>query len=675
MWADNETETDLLGFRVHKDLIRQLVTNDDLLPLTIGVFGDWGGGKSSILRMLRRDLEQEAKYPDVACLYFSGWTFEGYDDAKAALISSVLLQLGEHKRFGPKVRHLVVPLLKRVDLMRVLPLVLKRGAVSLAGLALGAGASYFGIDPQAAIASVPFVAAAGSAISSQATSARDEVGGDAGADTAEERERGREEAIDWSKLLAKDRTNPSVLDVRTFRRDFERLLAETDLRALVVLIDDLDRCMPERLIENLEAIRLFLAVPKTAFVIAADERIVRHAVSIRYAAPRLRDEQPADQEPYDLVTDYVEKLIQIPYHLPRLSPSEVETYATLLFCQLHLKEGEKFEKVRAHCEAARERNLYVTYGAGMVNEALAGAIPEELGQRLRWTAAVAPAFTEGLKGNPRQVKRFLNALMLRKQFADVAGLSIRDDVLVKLMLLEYARKPLFDQLYVWQAKADGRPPELKVLEEWAEQAAAPQDGAAVPSGAPSISGGIAPQWAERTAVDWLRLGPLLRDVDLRDYFWIARDKLKMAVTSLTMVSPFVRRLFEGLISANPGERQAAATSTAELDQHELGELLHLLSQQVQRQTDGRVGVDGLLALIERGISGAADALLGALASLPASDIEPSIAFELQTLIVERRMDQAGGRQVLERWSGTHTRIGAAAKSALADLDQPAGGKS
>lgn len=670
MWADNETETDLLGFRVHKDLIRQLVTNDDLLPLTVGVFGDWGGGKSSILRMLRRDLEQEGAYPDVACLYFSGWTFEGYDDAKAALISSVLLQLGEHKRFGRKVRDRVVPLLKRVDLMRVLPLVLKRGAAPLAGLALSAGASYFGIDPQAAMAGIPLASAVGSAIGSQAGRPDDETDG-------EENRSGQDgdgESVDWSKLLAEDETKPSVLDVRTFRRDFERLLADTDLRALVVLIDDLDRCMPDRLIENLEAIRLFLAVPKTAFVIAADERIVRHAVSVRYAAPRLRDEQPADQEPYDLVTDYVEKLIQIPYHLPRLSPSEVETYATLLFCQLHLKEEGQFEKVQAHCEAARKRNLYVTYGAGMVEDALGGGVPEELGQRLLWTGAVAPAFTEGLKGNPRQVKRFLNALMLRKQFADVAGLAIRDDVLVKLMLLEYARKPLFDQLYVWQAKAQGRPGELKALEEWAEQIEHRGEGATMPSGAPTAPDGSAPQWAERTALDWLRLGPALRDVDLRDYFWIARDKLKTAVTGLTMVSPFVRRLFEGLVSANPGERQAAATSAAELDQRELGELLHLLGQQVQRQTDGRGGVDGLLALIERGIPGAADSLLGALALLPAPNVEPSIAFELQTLIVEGRASRADARQLLERWSSTHTRIGAAAKSALADLDKAPGGR-
>jgi hypothetical protein len=39
MWADNETFEDLLGFQVHADLIRSVVLNPKLLPVTIGVFG------------------------------------------------------------------------------------------------------------------------------------------------------------------------------------------------------------------------------------------------------------------------------------------------------------------------------------------------------------------------------------------------------------------------------------------------------------------------------------------------------------------------------------------------------------------------------------------------------------------------------------------------------------
>src|SRR5690606_41561825 len=50
----------------------------------------------------------------------------------------------------------------------------------------------------------------------------------------------------------------------------------------------------------------------------------------------------------DLVTDYLEKLIQIPYYLPRLSASEIETYISLLFCQLRL--GNDFKHVHDRSE-------------------------------------------------------------------------------------------------------------------------------------------------------------------------------------------------------------------------------------------------------------------------------------------------------------------------------------
>ena len=73
--------------------------------------------------------------------------------------------------------------------------------------------------------------------------------------------------------------------------------------------------------------------------------------------------------------------------------------------------------------------------------------------------------TEGLKGNPRQVKRFLNAFVLRKQLAEVAKLThVRDEVLVKLMVLEYGHPEQYGQLYEWQASAEGFPEEIQILE-------------------------------------------------------------------------------------------------------------------------------------------------------------------------------------------------------------------
>ena len=72
-------------------------------------------------------------------------------------------------------------------------------------------------------------------------------------------------------LKAAEGTRASPEQIHEFREEFKELLDEAKIDQLVVLIDDLDRCLPETAIDTLEAIRLFLFVPKTAFVIGADE--------------------------------------------------------------------------------------------------------------------------------------------------------------------------------------------------------------------------------------------------------------------------------------------------------------------------------------------------------------------------------------------------------------------
>lgn len=105
MWTDNETKIDLIGFKVHADLIQNVVTDEKVLPTVLGVFGDWGGGKSSIMQMLKHELETDVRYKDdVICLYFNGWMFEGYEDAKTALLTSILKELKDNQRISEKAK-------------------------------------------------------------------------------------------------------------------------------------------------------------------------------------------------------------------------------------------------------------------------------------------------------------------------------------------------------------------------------------------------------------------------------------------------------------------------------------------------------------------------------------------------------------------------------------------
>jgi predicted KAP-like P-loop ATPase len=87
VWSDNETNTDLLRFGYLASAVGRIVRSDRLLPTTVGVFGDWGSGKSSLLKMIQAELERD---PNVMCLSFDGWLFEGYEDAKTALMGTIL---------------------------------------------------------------------------------------------------------------------------------------------------------------------------------------------------------------------------------------------------------------------------------------------------------------------------------------------------------------------------------------------------------------------------------------------------------------------------------------------------------------------------------------------------------------------------------------------------------
>src|SRR5688572_1719713 len=92
MWSDNEADVDLLRFGYLAAEAAEVITTKHLLPVTVGIFGDWGGGKSTLIRMIQAALKDR---PGVVTLQFNGWLFEGYEDAKTALMGNILDALEE----------------------------------------------------------------------------------------------------------------------------------------------------------------------------------------------------------------------------------------------------------------------------------------------------------------------------------------------------------------------------------------------------------------------------------------------------------------------------------------------------------------------------------------------------------------------------------------------------
>jgi len=516
MWADNETSDDLLGFKVHADLIVDVINDDDVLPVTIGVFGDWGSGKSSILKIVEKELIGNAKdgFKDgTLVLYFNGWVFEGYDDAKAALLESIIEKFAKHKTLGSKVKDETVKLFKSVKWMRLMGLGFKKIYVSAVKAYLIGGVSL-----------IPYLLSEFSQIE-PAELANKLKGDDAG---------------NFLSSIIKKNEEDEITMVREFRDEFKKMLDKSEIEKLVVIIDDLDRCTPDRLIENLEAIKLFLNVDKTAFVIGADPRIVRHAIELRYKTDGIENSSDVESRNERIVSDYLEKLIQVPYYLPKLTDNEVETYLSLLFCQKEL--GANFEKVLKAFYLTRENNRYDVFGLGDIGSILEPEEKSKLTNSVSIIASLSPIITEGLKGNPRQIKRFLNTYSLRDRLVRVAKMSdFKMDVLAKLMVLEYSSQSLFRQIYDWQSTQKGEPKEIKELESLASK-----------NSIDFIKEKYSADWGTEKIVKWLNAEPKLTGIDLRDYYWITRDQLTSSISGSSLISPHIRSLVKKLIEPVSG---------------------------------------------------------------------------------------------------------------------------
>lgn len=515
MWSDDIAKYDYLGFDVHANLIKGLIDEPRMLPITIGVFGDWGSGKSSIMESLKKTYEAEDD-KGTLCLQFNGWVFEGYDDAKAALIEAILKAFKDNKTIYQKVKTNVESLAKSVKWMRVLGFGIRNVAVPLAAVSLTGGA---GIGVQI----FNWLQGLTSNPSQIAESIK-------GIDFDTFKEKYLKESTDVEEQYQV---------VRKFRDDFKKLLKEAGIKKLVVLIDDLDRCLPDRIIDNLEAIKLFLNVDNTAFIIGADPRIVRDAIRHRYADLIERDQNVEENK--RVVLDYLEKLIQVPYNLPKLSDTEVETYITLLFCEDTLQgKDELMKSVLAAFKDFRRTDRYSVFGYEQIKKVITDkSIQKQLENEVALISKLSPLISKNLDGNPRQIKRFLNTFVLRKKLADAAQMTdFKEDVLAKLMILEYAAPQRFGELYGWQVENKGFAQELKTLEQKTDR------------GSHTI-GDKYKEWNTQKMQKWLDSEPMLVNVDLRDYFWLSRDTLNSMSDAMT--PPIVKTIIASLMIKSQAE--------------------------------------------------------------------------------------------------------------------------
>jgi predicted KAP-like P-loop ATPase len=344
--------------------------------------------------------------------------------------------------------------------------------------------------------------------------------------------------------------------IQAFRKEFKNLIEASKIDQLIILVDDLDRCLPRSVIDILEAIRLFLFVEGTVFVISADERMIEY--SVREHFPNL----PTGYGDY--TKNYLEKLIQIPIRIPTLNKLQTGNYIKFLMLQNYLKNDlATLQKIYRHYESKTSAPyLNIELDFQIVNEALGTSSPE-LRETLQVGDLLYPTLSEGLKGNLRNIKRFLNTLFLRLKVAKIYGLErvISMEVLAKLMLLERFQSNTFNQLVEDIASStNGTSQKIKDAEK----------GSIIDTDDPYLK--------------WNLLMPKLADLDLRPYVFISKEKA-IAFSEESSLTPKLIVILTNLSSDATLLLTKAEKELKSISPQEAGLLFKELEKTAQKEPD------------------------------------------------------------------------------------------
>lgn len=538
MWSDNETNRDFVNFRAVADTAAEMIVQARGRPLSMGVSGSWGVGKSSLIRLIKASLEERTDQKFVF-VEFNAWLYQGYDDARAALLDVIARALLEQAKGDATLTKKAKGLLERVNWAR---------AAGLAGMAGASIALGFPVPGMFGTAFKAFKGVTDGDITEGDVEAAQKAGND---------------VADAGKNLLKDKPAPSPpQQIQELRDHFEATLADMGV-TLVVLIDDLDRCLPATAIATLEAIRHFLFLNHTAFVIAADDKMIRQAVKVHFKDLQLDD---------DLVTNYFDKLIQIPIRVPPLGTQDVRAYLMLLFVENSgLPENTRDEVRAAVCHRLSE----TWQGKWVDSEFVKGLIkdcPPELEAQLTLADRLAPLMTtsDKIAGNPRLIKRFLNTLHIRLATAKAQKVTTDEATLAKLLLFERCGKEEAYRQLVREINdsEEGKP---RFLDPW-EKAAL--KGAEFKPDAP---------WDEPFARAWLALEPSFADADLRAAVYVSRDHMPI-VMAADQLSKDAAELLEAVLKVTTQVSVPITDKVKALSQREqilVGERVLQRARQIQ----------------------------------------------------------------------------------------------
>lgn len=277
-------------------------------------------------------------------------------------------------------------------------------------------------------------------------------------------------------------------------------------------------------------------MPNTAFVVAADPDMIRLAIPHFHKGASTRHQ-----------TDYLDKLIQIPVHVPKPGVAEVRAYLFMLIAQDRKVPQASFERIREDLEKSLKlawKQEQISVDSLLEDYDLLDKA--ELREEFKVAEQLAQIMAESvnINGNPRIVKRLLNQVRMRKKTAHRRGMQLDERAITKLVIFERCMGvQATNKLYELIDAEKGKPSLIAAMEDSVNEL----DSKTLPD-----------EWKHDLPFldKWSRLKPKFTGVDLTAAAYLSRQNIPMGSLNSVM-SGAAQRLLEGLIKQ--GTRSSNAT--------------------------------------------------------------------------------------------------------------------
>src|SRR5258708_5435393 len=215
----------------------------------------------------------------------------------------------------------------------------------------------------------------------------------------------RADAFDKNKEEAE---TPRALYHAAFKalsQAFAEFLGPESGRRIVVLIDDLDRCLPQGALEVLEAMKLFFDLEGFVFVVGLDQAVVERTIDLKYKGD-------STEGAYQIRgADYIKKIFQLPYAVAPVAVAQLDEFLEAVYAEGGAEGGLGVEQKNDLKHVVAPHLRYLVTDSGI---------------------------------NPREIKRFVNAYTL---IMKIKGYLEKDACLALLTLAlrrdwEIARRAL-----------------------------------------------------------------------------------------------------------------------------------------------------------------------------------------------------------------------------------------